>query len=73
MLKYLNCNKTMLIMKNRKQKKALALLASGKTTFSSAASLAGMNVWDFADLVKEEKIVWIKEKKFIEEDVSAFF
>ncbi len=53
------------------KKKALELFFAGKVTLSKAASLAKMNVWDFMDMVKLEKAPWIKEKRFIEQDLRA--
>ena len=52
-----------------RQDKALALLEQGKITFLKAAKLAQLNVWDFANLVKERKIVWVKDK-VIKEDIE---
>lgn len=57
--------------KEQHSKKALGLLASSKTTLSKGAKLAKTNIWEFADLVKEKKIVWIKDKKFIEKDTAT--
>jgi predicted HTH domain antitoxin len=54
-----------------KKEKALHLLERGKISFSKAASLAGLDVWSFADLVKEQKIVWIKDKEMIKKDIEA--
>ena len=52
-----------------RQDKALTLLEQGKITFLKAAKLAQLNVWDFADLVKERKIVWVKDN-VIKEDIE---
>ena len=45
-----------------KKKMALELIKEGKITFLKGAEIAEMNVWDFSDLVRDEGIVWIKEK-----------
>lgn len=47
---------------------ALKLLEEGEVSFSKAAKLAGLNIWDFADLIRERKVVWIKNKEFIKKD-----
>jgi predicted HTH domain antitoxin len=39
---------------------AIDLLREGKVTFARAAKMAKLDVWDFADLVKERKVEWIK-------------
>ncbi len=54
-----------------KRDKALRLLEAGKVTFLKAAEIAEVNVWDFAALVKERKIVWIKNKEFARRDIEA--
>jgi predicted HTH domain antitoxin len=54
-----------------KKEKALKLLEQGKISFSRAAAIAGLDVWSFADLVKEQKIVWIKDKEMIQQDIEA--
>ncbi len=53
------------------KKRALELFLAGRVTLSKAASLAKINVWEFTDLVQQEKIPWIKEKRFIEQDLKA--
>jgi predicted HTH domain antitoxin len=45
-----------------KEEKALRMLEKGEITFSKAAKLADMDVWSFADKVKESGIVWVKMK-----------
>ncbi len=44
-----------------KKEKALKMLAVGKMSYLRAAEEAGMNVWEFAEFLKEKKIVWVKE------------
>ena len=41
--------------------RALDQLAAGAITFSKAAEIAGMSVWDFAQLAKEHDITWVAE------------
>ncbi len=53
------------------RERALRLLELGKISFSKAAQMAKMNIWDFTLLIKERKIVWIKDAKFIEKDIDA--
>lgn len=45
-----------------REKKALQMLEKGQITFLQAAKTAGLNVWAFADKIKESKITWIKIK-----------
>jgi predicted HTH domain antitoxin len=40
---------------------ALDQLAGGSITFSKAAELAGMSVWDFAQLANERDITWVAD------------
>lgn len=40
---------------------ALEKLEKGEASFSRAAEIADMNLWDFADLVEQNDITWIKE------------
>ena len=42
-----------------RRKRALEKLAAGTVTFSKAAELAGMSVWDFAQLAKQHDITWV--------------
>jgi predicted HTH domain antitoxin len=42
-----------------RRERALDKLAAGTVTFSKAAELAGMSVWDFARLAKEHDITWV--------------
>jgi len=44
-----------------KKEKALKLLAEGRISYMKAVEKSGMNVWDFAEMVKERKIIWVKE------------
>lgn len=42
-----------------RKEKALEKLEAGETTLSGAASMAEMNVWEFAALAKERNVTWI--------------
>ena len=53
-----------------KEQRALKSLEEGKVTFLKAAEIAGLSVWDFADLVREKGIVWIKSENFIRSDIK---
>ena len=39
---------------------ALELLQKGKVTFAKAAEMARVSLWEFADLVKQRNIEWIR-------------
>ena len=45
-----------------KCEKALQKLAEGRLSFMKAAELSEMDVWDFADVVKERSGIWVKTK-----------
>ncbi len=57
-------------LRHWKEQRALESLEEGKVTFLKAAEMAGCSVWDFADLVREKGIVWIKSEKFINSDIK---
>ena len=42
-----------------RREQALDQLAAGSITFSKAAELAGMSVWEFAQLAKARDITWV--------------
>lgn len=42
-----------------RRERALEQLAAGEVTFSRAAEIADMSVWDFAQLAKEREITWV--------------
>ncbi|WP_435156792.1 UPF0175 family protein [Haladaptatus sp. DFWS20] len=42
-----------------RRERALDKLKSGKVTFTKAAELAEMNVWDFAQLLDRRDITWV--------------
>lgn len=43
-----------------REETALRMLGEGRATFSKAAKLAGMDVWEFAEKVKDSGVVWVK-------------
>ena len=43
-----------------KEEKALKMLEKGEVTFSRAAKIADMDVWSFAEKVKESGTVWVR-------------
>jgi predicted HTH domain antitoxin len=53
-----------------KERRALKSLEEGKVSFLKAAQMAGLSARNFADLVREKGIVWIKSEKFIRSDIK---
>lgn len=47
------------IVEWRKQT-ALELLRDGKVTFAKATEMAKLSLWEFADLVKQRNIEWVR-------------
>ncbi len=43
-----------------RKRTALDLLRDGKVTFAKAAKFAKLDLWEFADIVKDRKIEWVK-------------
>jgi predicted HTH domain antitoxin len=39
---------------------ALELLRDGKVTFAKAAEIAKLSLWEFADLIKQRNIEWVR-------------
>jgi predicted HTH domain antitoxin len=39
---------------------ALELLCDGKITFAKAAAMAKLSLWEFADLVKDRNVEWVR-------------
>jgi len=39
---------------------ALNLLREGKVTFAKASEIAKLSLWEFADLVKENNVEWVR-------------
>ena len=50
--------------------RALEELAAGRITFSKAADLAGVSVWEFAQLVEERDLTWVADDH-LESDLEA--
>ena len=44
-----------------RRERALERLEAGEVSFSRAADLADMSVWDFARLVREADVTWVDE------------
>lgn len=53
-----------------KEQRALKSLEEGKVTYLKAAQMAGVSSWDFADIVRESGIVWIRSRKNIVSDIE---
>ena len=49
---------------------AVDLLGKGKVTFAEAADIAKLSLWEFADLVKQCNVEWVR---FEPEDVEKDF
>jgi predicted HTH domain antitoxin len=39
---------------------ALELLGKGEVTFAEAAGIAKLSLWEFADLVKQQNVEWVR-------------
>jgi predicted HTH domain antitoxin len=50
--------------------RALEELAAGRITFSKAADLAGLSVWEFARLAEERDLTWVADDH-LESDLEA--
>lgn len=58
------------IVEWRKQT-ALELLRDGKVTFTKAAEMAKLSLWEFADLVKQRNVEWVRyTPEEIEKDIK---
>jgi len=57
------------IVEWRKQT-ALEFLREGKVTFAKAAEVAKLSLWEFADLVKQRNVEWVR---FTPEEVEKEF
>ncbi|KPV62220.1 MAG: hypothetical protein AOA65_1991 [Candidatus Bathyarchaeota archaeon BA1] len=50
---------------------ALELLRDGKVTFAKAAEMAKLSLWEFADLVRQRNVEWVRyTPKEIEREVK---
>ncbi|MFO7966495.1 MAG: UPF0175 family protein [Archaeoglobaceae archaeon] len=54
-------------VKEWKKEKAVKKLGEGKISFLKAAEIADMNPWDFAELIKDRKITWIKDERVLKD------
>ncbi|MEM3356455.1 MAG: UPF0175 family protein [Candidatus Bathyarchaeia archaeon] len=51
---------------------ALELLRDGKVTFAKAAEVAKLSLWEFADLVKQRNVEWVRfTPEEIENELNA--
>jgi predicted HTH domain antitoxin len=50
-----------------RRRRALEMLRDGKITFAKAAEAAGLSFWEFADLVKQRGVEWVR---FSVEDIK---
>jgi predicted HTH domain antitoxin len=53
-----------------RRERALEQLAAGKISFTKAADIADMSVWEFAHLAKERDITWVADDH-LDEDLEA--
>ena len=53
-----------------RQDRAIEKLREGSITFSRAAELADMSVWEFAQLVEQRDVTWVSDRH-LEEDLKA--
>ena len=53
-----------------RKEKAIRLLEQRKISFTRAAQIAKMDLWEFQELVKDRKIIWIKNKEFLKKDLE---
>jgi len=50
---------------------ALESLRDGKVTFAKAAEMAKLSLWEFADLVKQRNVEWVRyTREEIEEEIK---
>lgn len=52
-----------------RRERALEQLAAGTVTFSKAAELADMSVWDLAQLARDRDITWVSDEH-LEDDLE---
>jgi len=50
-----------------KKEKAVDLLRRGRVSYQKAAEIAGLNIWEFADVLREKGVIWVNGD--IEEDI----
>ena len=54
-----------------RKRRALTLLEKEEVSFNKAAEIAGMNLWDFADLLKKSGRNWITSMEKIRSDIET--
>lgn len=42
-----------------RRRKALDALAAGRVSFGEAAEIAGLTLWEFRELVKDRRVLWV--------------
>ncbi len=47
-------------MEEWRKQTALEFLRDGKVTFAKAAEMAKLSLWEFADLVKQRNVEWVR-------------
>ncbi len=52
-----------------RQERALRLLSEGTVTFSRAAEIARLSLWELVDIVRDRKIAWVADDAL--EDLKA--
>ena len=52
-----------------REERALRLLSQGKVSIGRAAEIAQMSLWEFSDLVRDRRIVWVSDD--LVEDLKA--
>lgn len=50
---------------------ALDQLQAGEVSFTRAAEIADLNVWDFAQLVRDRDVTWVADDD-VDADLAAF-
>ncbi len=54
-----------------RKRRSLELLERGEVTFNKAAELAGLDVWSFADLLRQAGVNWMKSADKVKADIDA--
>lgn len=57
-------------LKYWREEKSIELLSQGKLSFSAAAKFADLDIWSFADKLRQSKTVWIKDKEMVQKDIE---
>ena len=53
-----------------RKERALRMLDAGEVTFSKAAAIAGVSVWNFARLAEQRDVTWVDGDR-LEDDLDA--